>query len=310
MAVTSMRSSSIENYNKSNKMAGEVLYPEMTGGTEATFTEGNSTYKSHTFTSSTTATVSRAGYVDLLVVAGGAGGAEGGSTSEMGGGGGAGGVLYRENVYLPAGSWTVTIGAGSPASQWSGNASQGDNSFFYLGSNPESGWGAVGGGGGGRLNSQGGFGASGGGSGSSQPNNSDFFATQGHQGGAGIAPGNSAGGGGGAGEDGTDATGGIGRGAGGDGRIVNIIPTATATSQSVGEVSGNDVYFGGGGGGGVATTPVADGGLGGGAIGATGNQTAPSGDPNTGGGGGGAEGSGGSPGAGGSGVVIVRYRTS
>ena len=309
MAVTSMRSSSIENYKKSNKMAGEILYPEMTGGTEATFTEGNSTYKSHTFTSSTTATVSRAGYADLLIVAGGGGASEGGSNSEMGGGGGAGGVLYRENVYLPAGSWTVAIGAGSPASQWSGNASQGENSFFYPGSDPELGWGAVGGGGGGRLNSTGGFGGSGGGSGSSAINNSSFFATQGHQGGAGLA-GNSGGGGGGAGADGTNGTNATGRGKGGDGRIVNIIPTATATSQSVGEVSGNAVYLGGGAGGGVAGSPVADGGLGGGAIGATGNQTAPSGDPNTGGGGGGAEGLGGNPGAGGSGVVIVRYKTS
>lgn len=310
MAVTSMRSSSIENYNKSNKMAGEVLYPDMTGGTEATFTEGNATYKSHTFTSSTTATVSRAGYVDILLVGGGGGASEGGNTSQMGGGGGGGGVLYRENVYLVAGSWTVTIGAGSAAAQWSGNAGQGDATLFYPAANPELGWGALGGGGGARTNSQGGFGASGGGSGDNQPNNSAFFATQGHQGGAGIAPGNSAGGGGGAGEDGTDATGGTGRGAGGDGRIINIIPTATATSQSVGEVSGSDVYFGGGGGGGVASSPVADGGLGGGAIGATGNQTAPSGDPNTGGGGGGAESTGGNPGAGGSGVLIVRYRTS
>jgi len=72
-------------------------------------------------------------------------------------------------------------------------------------------------------------------------------------------------------------------GTGGTGTITTIITAAEATANSVGEVSGSDVYFGGGGGGGN------------------------NGPKGTGGGGGGGGAGGRNSGAGGSGVVILRY---
>jgi len=127
------------------------------------------------------------------------------------------------------------------------------------------------------------------------------------------------GGGGGAGAQGTDSVTQYGA-SGGVGQISTIITTAQATTYSVGEVSGSDVYYAGGGGGGLyrADPPSLGrkgaGGLGGGGDGginsAAGNQlSAQSATVNTGGGGGGQGNAGSAAGSGGSGVVILKWLT-
>ena len=79
-----------------------------TGGVEAVVPgTGDVT---HTFTSTTaseTFTLSQATTVRLLVVGGGGGGGR-----DCAGGGGGGGVIAVDSVVLPAGSYTVTVGAG------------------------------------------------------------------------------------------------------------------------------------------------------------------------------------------------------
>ena len=79
-----------------------------TTGSPTETNDGDATI--YSFTGSGSITVSRAGFVDLLLVGGG--GAGGGG---HGGGGGAGGHSYVQNVYLPAGSHTVTVGGGGGA---------------------------------------------------------------------------------------------------------------------------------------------------------------------------------------------------
>ena len=55
----------------------------------------------------TTLTVSGSGTIDLLVVGGGGGGG-----ARYGGGGGGGAVVYRQSVYVSAGSYDVVVGQG------------------------------------------------------------------------------------------------------------------------------------------------------------------------------------------------------
>lgn len=110
-------------------------------------------------------------------------------------------------------------------------------------------------------------------------------------------------------------------GKGGDGKSVSWITPTIATNLSVGQTSSGTVYFAGGGGGGMGVDGVSGGagGLGGGA---TGTRTDASGNPGTAftGGGGGGSGfddinkagstqtvSAAEAGAGGSGIVIIRY---
>ena len=101
------------------------------------------------------------------------------------------------------------------------------------------------------------------------------------------------------------------------GITTSIITSTEATTYSVGQVDGTDVYFGGGGSGGGAQSSGGNivGGLGGGGTGVTGNgSNGGAGTANTGGGGGGAGNNGGATlgagGPGGSGVVILRYPNS
>ena len=80
-----------------------------TTGSPTTTTVGDDTvYK---FTADGSITIGVGGIARVLVVGGGGGGADG-SGSARGGGGGAGGYMHIENYYLPAGTHTVTIGAG------------------------------------------------------------------------------------------------------------------------------------------------------------------------------------------------------
>lgn len=75
-------------------------------------------YKYVTFTGNGTLTVTTAGLADILVVGGGGGGGKCGDTNRTGGtrsAGGAGGYLETQ-LFLDAGSYTVTVGSGGAGS--------------------------------------------------------------------------------------------------------------------------------------------------------------------------------------------------
>ena len=291
------------------------LYVTATGGTITT--SGN--FKIHTFTGPGTFCVSCAGNavgsntVDYMVVAGG--GAGGFTPTNSGGGGGAGG--YRESSGAASGCYTasplgacvsalpvtasafpITVGAGGSTTPGAGNS--GSNSVFSTITSAGGGGGAgqstpvtngiAGGSGGGSAYCGSG---STGGAGNTPP----VSPPQGNPGGSNSPGGNAAaGGGGGAGAAGGSAdqstTGPGTSGPGGNGVITNI--NASPVTRA-------------GGGGGKSLTANGSGGSGGG--GAAGSA----GTTNTGGGGGGGNTNSGcvpasSAGAGGSGIVIIRYK--
>jgi hypothetical protein len=281
----------------------------------ATLTGGNVSFGSN-FTLRTFPTVGTTTFTiadlpllaDLLVVGGG-GGAGGGA----GGAGGAGGVIYRSSIILQVGSYTVTVGSGGNGSSSTTLQGQnGGNSVFgtFI---------ALGGGGGGCTygvaSTRNGLAGGSGGAGGSIGDGTSGTGGAGQQpssasGGFGNAGANasyqapcfSGAGGGGAGQVGGGAPDGFEGGRGGNGIIVPI--------------TGSSVYYGGGGGGGVQFTNVegtsGQGGLGGGGRGASGAYTAAgeNGVANTGGGGGGGGRNDNVQQAnGGSGIIILRYRT-
>ena len=286
-----------------------AAYVAASGG-NTTATVGD--YKVHTFTGPGTFTVSNAGNflgsntVDYLVIAGGAG-----AVGYRGGGGGAGG--YRESVPSPA-AWTasplanpggalpvsatgypVAVGGGGAGSNPGGAQANGNDSVFHTITSA----------GGGK--SPGTDGGSGGGSGSSTActqgsgNTPPVSPPQGQDGGiGGTSSGGGGGGGAGAvGDNGTPANPGQG-GDGGAGVTSNI--NNTPTQRAGGGGSGGADASGGSGTGGA-------GGAGGGGTGGTKltcNATA--GTANTGGGGGGGGENRCNGQAGGSGIVIIRYK--
>ena len=286
-------------------------YISATGGTVAT----SGDYKIHSFTGDGCFTVSQVGNpaggpsnVDYLVVAGGGGGGR-----DWAGGAGAGG--YRESYCATtSGSYTasplatptslpVSVTA-YPIAVGGGGATcvNGANSIFSSITSAGGGSGGQGGGGGSPYAA--GTGGSGGGAGSQPPacgaagNTPPVSPPQGNPGGN-RGPSNQSGGGGGAGQAGQNAPGPYGCAAkGGDG---------VATS-----IAGSPVTRAGGGGGG--TYPgyggPAPGGAGGGGAGnsSTSGGTGTAGTSNTGGGGGGGAGGCGLGAAGGSGIVIIRYK--
>lgn len=271
-----------------------------------TYTDGFD-YKYVSFTSDGTLTVTRGGYADVLLVGGGGSGGCG-----YGGGGGAGGVLYVENIYLPAGSLDVVVGDG-------GSITPNDDNAGTPGRNGEASslWKyfvAGGGGGGSMINknnvtnnyfpSGGGNGASGGGDGGNNLINPGSSANLGYGtpglgnngGQSGYINGGGGGGAGAAGGDAGNGSGGAqGGGDGGDGIQVSI--------------TGSAVYYGGGGAGIAYSANTGTGGQGGGADGVVRTEAGNAGTDGLGGGG-----SGGSAdtneggGDGGSGIVIVRVR--
>ena len=263
---------------------------------------------------------------EVLVVAGGGGGGE-----QHGGGGGAGGLVYMPNYPVtPGGTITVTVGTGglgAPNPQNSPNCRGGTGQDSVFGAPGDPGKHPTGdvltakGGGGGGTYSQipGNPGGSGGGAvGNGQPGTCTSGSTGsqptqsgdsgaygfGNSGGGGMAAG---GGGGGAGATGGPASGGNGA-YGGGGKAYNIADGTTS------------VYYAGGGGGGGHNgpdngdpTPGTEcggaGGQGGGGGGGSfqGTFAAQAGTANRGGGGGGSGDGGIATGAGGKGVVIVRF---
>ena len=244
---------------------------------------------------------------DILVVGGGGGGG-----TAHGGGGGAGALIYVSETILAAGQYTILVGNGGPSAARQTTPTTGYDSSISFGSSTI--YLAKGGGGGGHGNgSTGADGGSGGGgdtfgfAGGTAVNTNILNGIYGNSGGAGFQGASGTyggGGGGGAGSNGISSTlaGGVAYGGnGGIGRQLNITGTTT--------------YYAGGGGGGIfsdATRIAGTGGLGGGGNGGT-FSTGVDGTANTGGGGGG--GGGGTAGSslaggvGGSGVVIIRYRS-
>ena len=238
----------------------------------------------------------RSGSGKILVVGGGAGG------SGDCGGGGAGGLIYKEG--LTVGSGTITVGAGGAQSGNGATGNNGANTVLTLGSATYT---AIGGGTSGRWGAYAGVdGGSGGGSSSGdttvnmpgqalQPTSaSGGFGNPGGRGG----PNDMGGGGGGAGSAGVDATGDV-AGDGGSGLAYDI--------------SGEVAFYAAGGGGAAThgrTLGKGGSGIGGDGLNNKGANPAGAGKAGTGSGGGGGGGGGSGTsigGAGGSGVVIIRY---
>lgn len=87
------------------------IFTSATGGTTNTYTESGVVYKSHTFTGSSSFTISELGSyptVDYVIV----GGAGGGGAGSGGGGGGAGGMRVISGAAITAGTYAITVGGG------------------------------------------------------------------------------------------------------------------------------------------------------------------------------------------------------
>ena len=244
-------------------------------------------YTVHTFSSSSTLTVTGGGEIEYLIVAGGGGG----GASWEGGGGGAGGLMTGTIANLTPGTYTITVGAGGVGGRGSGASAMrvptnGSNSSFP-------GFVALGGGVGGQ-------------------NTPAQYPTDGGSGGGGthsrVTPGNATGSGqfgntGGLGFEGIL----VGAGGGGAGAVGQVSTSTKGGDGGVGmEIFGS--YYAGGGGGARRSDTASTSGSGGSGGGGNGGTAGQSGTTNTGGGGGGGAGGTNSIGGdGGSGIVIIRY---
>lgn len=285
------------------------------GGTMQTMTIGSVEYQLHVFKGSDDFIVSSIGDssdIEYLIVAGGGGGG-----GWVGSGGGAGGFLSGAYSLSSAATYPAIVGAGglggdvANATTLTIPATNGSNSTIL-------GYSAIGGGRGGSWALQGPNNGGSGGGGNANSTPGAGTSGQGFAGGSSSDTSTyTAGGGGGAGAVGGSPTSGSGvGGSGGSGKISTILTTEIASALLVGEVYSGSLYFAGGGGGGANTGSVGGtGGVGGGADGTYNNQRSPniadSAPDNTGGGGGGS-GEGGPDqrtvgGAGGSGIIIIRY---
>ena len=281
--------------NGVSNIVAKTVQALATGGTITTI----SGYRIHTFTSSGSFVVPSGltlNNVEYLVIAGGAsagysrggGGGAGGYRCSVVGESSGGGSSAESRLTLVANSYTVTIGAGGS----SGNpGNNGSNSVF--GSITSTG----GGRGGNYGNPNGSAGIAGGSGGGGGAGESGSWSGGSGTAGQGYAGGNASGqdsgaGGGGAGQAGINVTQSFKGTNGGNGVQSSINGTATYRA-------------GGGGGWGSSAGGMATGGLGGGGN-ASATATANPGTVNTGSGGGGTEYLS-NGGAGGSGIVIVRY---
>lgn len=233
----------------------------------------------------------------LIVGAGGAGG------FDQGGGGGAGGILYTNNVpIINNTNYVVSIGSGGTATGVSPTKGGTGSNSSVVCSPASVSLIADGGGGGGSLNTRPGSPGGSGGGGNGYNNNPDR-----PTGGSAIGPSDVTGfpGGGGG-----QYHGGGGGGAGGAGTSQHPFggPGGAGLEYSIAGPSPS--YYAGGGGGGSGNQP---GGTGGSSVGGNGGGPGAGGNPaesqatNRGSGGGGAH-TGGPSGAGGNGVVIIRYK--
>lgn len=268
-------------------------------------------YTIHTFTGSGTFTANRNLDVEYLVVGGGGGG----GNYVASGGGGAGGyrcsVVGESSGGNTSAEPTLTVSSGTSYAVLVGAGGTGQNGATLSANGAESSFAgivAVGGGGGGGYTGSfynGRAGGSGGGAAYAASTPGLGTTNQGFAGGNGIQNGtDGGGGGGGAGQVGQNAS--LNAGNGGNGLTSSITGTAVAR---------------GGGGGGARYTGTTGGSAGSGGLGGGGNGVAASGSnatggsgtANTGGGAGGSSSTAVPPTAtganGGSGIVIIRYRT-
>ena len=278
----------------------------------------NDTTSCMLFTSGvSTLTVSQSVIADILIVGGGGGG------GSFGGGGGGGAVLYASNFNIPIGTHTISVGAGGAGGSYNTNGVNGNNTTFSINGYM---YNALGGGGGGGRNESGYIGRGGndggsGGGGSHSDSSTTInigglslkniytnwtsLGNNGGEGKDGASDGYGSAGGGGAGSIGANGTTNAG-GNGGSG--INLI------SMFGSNVGHSGWFAGGGGGAGYRGTngTFAFGNGGNGLLGGAGNSfsTANGGNgiANTGGGGGGADFQY-TGGTGGSGVVIIKFRT-
>jgi len=298
-----------------------------------------------TFQVTNTALVAANNQLDYLVVAGGGGG--GGYSGGGGGAGGfrlsndtcmpspqTSPLANATGITASVTSFPITVGGGGAAGPYPPGCGspgvKGNDSVFSTITSTGGGFGAS------FAGSSGGPGGSGGGSAGDGPGSASYTTAgtgndpsvappQGNNGGRGVhrgAVGNGGGGGGGADAAGTDSNnpsspGGFTAGAGGAGEFVVSAGFAGCNGEA-GPVSGARYFAGGGGAGSSNGGPSASGGsggVGGGGDGTSGNPSCgatTAGTTNTGGGGGGAADScAGTPKkatAGGSGIVIIRYK--
>ena len=240
--------------------------------------------------------------VEYLLVGGAGGGGSGRNNANNGnggGGGGAGGLITNVSgsnsgggnaanpayYVVPSTNFTVTVGAGGPRGPGAYTVSPSGEKAGTPGNRSQFGTLRVrgGGGGGGRNGAAAGFdsmtsGKSGGSGGSGGSGDSE----QGYNGGTAFSN-YKYGGGGGAGAVGVAYN--VNGKDGGVGVTTTIITTAEATTASVGQVSGSDVYFASGGGGSIGWNSTGNAGSspnGGGGAGAVGQD---GGNPNGGAGG-------------------------
>ena len=280
---------------------------EATGGSTTTYNSGGNGYKSHTFNSSATFNVTQTALgtipnsLEILIISGGGGGGGGH------GGGGGGGGFRTVSVEATGGNKTITIGGGGSGGPGNSQVGGTGNPSSFGAPTPIS---ADGGGGGGSYSGIAATnGGSGGGGGGSNPGTAGAATNypgptqQGYPGGTNTpnTTGHGAGGGG-AGAVGGDASGGQSSGGGGNGG--NGADNDYKTGSNI-------TYAGGGGGGAWSSRPRGSGGTGGGGRGRNAGGASDNGTTNTGGGGGGGgDGDQLDAKSGGSGVVVIRYRTS
>jgi hypothetical protein len=303
------------------------LFVATGGNLIQTYSTGGDTFKVHTFTSSGVFTVqSGNSSIDALIVAGGGSG----GAHACPAGGGAGGLVYKSGISVFGGDYNIIVGAGGPRT-FSQNSPYGYQTGYQGANSSAFGLTAIGGGGGATWDGEGSFGritgGSTGGYGQGGSINSGVPTAQqpiqagdsglygyGNRGGDGVYystpyPG---GGGGGAGGVGENSPNGSTAGRGGIGFYTEIRGTGEHFASGGcgggwGRVTHNAPYAGGGA---IGDSGDASGqgtswrGFGGYSQGADGSV-------NTGGGGGGAGRTGNElsvGGAGGSGIVIIRYK--
>lgn len=222
--------------------------------------------------------------VDVLVVAGGGSGG-----TRDAGGGGAGGLIYNTDYDVSSDTMiTVEVGDGGAPISGQGDGNNGENSQFGT-------LVAIGGGGGGDSGSVGRSGGSGGGNGGNNTGNTvggSATPGQGNSGGVNTFGSFAGGGGGGAGSSGENVSANEQGGDGGEGLQIDITGTPVW-------------YAAGGGGGGAIVSGQGGSGIGGDA--ARGSGIGEDGQENTGSGGGAHRNISYTSGAGGSGIVIIRY---
>jgi hypothetical protein len=282
-------------YNYTYLTVNNFPYGVGSGGTSSTITVGGSAYTLLSFTSTGTFTVSTAGLFDFLLVGGGGGGGSRSSPININGGGGGGGsVLIQNGIYLGTGTYAVTIGAAGAARA---NGSITKIESIGLAKDLQ-----VVGGGAAIDADQANTSQRPGNTGGREGVNTVAAVASNFYGFAGGSSSNASYGTsyGGAGGGGDQAVGGTGTGsvggAGGAG-----YDASTWRGQTAGTT-----YYGGGGGGGRASGSGGAGGAGGGGAGCSTATTGTAGTANTGGGGGGSFGA--TAVAGGSGLVLVRFK--